>query len=55
MAKKSHDAVNYRKYGTAEKHCGNCSMWRDGEKDRCSAVQDPIQWFGYCDIWDAKE
>lgn len=60
MAKKTHAEANYRRYGDASEHCGNCSMWRDREKDRCTLVEDYgksgiIQWFGTCDFHELKK
>jgi hypothetical protein len=57
MAKKTHAAVNYRT-GTASKHCQICSMYISRKETkgapRCTAVQDPIQPSGVCNIFERK-
>jgi hypothetical protein len=46
--KLSHAEAAYREFGTPDRHCAVCSMWRDREKNRCTLVEDPIAWYGWC-------
>jgi hypothetical protein len=52
--KLSHAAASYREHGTPAAHCANCTMFRDRERQRCTLVVDPIEWYGYCKYHDPK-
>lgn len=59
--KLTHEQAAYRQFGTPSQHCARCTMWRsaaggrDRESGRCTAVEDPIDWYGACKIFDREE
>jgi hypothetical protein len=53
--KLSHVEAAYREFGTPGRHCAVCSMYRDREKNRCTLVEDPIAWYGWCKHFQGAE
>lgn len=49
--KQSHEEAHYRP-GSADKRCGLCTMFRKGEPPHCTAVADPINPHGDCDLFE---
>lgn len=53
--KLTHREAAYREPGLPARSCALCSMFRDSPKEHCTAVEDPIKWFGLCKIFERKE
>jgi hypothetical protein len=54
--KKTHKEAGYRTRTLyATRYCGNCSMFRDRAKDRCTLVVDPIDHDGWCRFYSPDD
>ena len=53
-SKITHQEAAYREQGLIARHCAICSMFRDRKTERCTLVEDPIEWYGVCKHFERK-
>jgi len=51
--KTTHVNADYRRYGTEQRHCSVCSMYRG--RDDCTAVRAPISPMAICKLFEAAK
>ena len=49
-----HSEVEYTDDGTHDEHCSVCTMFVDNDDPifHCTAVEDPIAWHGWCNLFE---